>query len=112
MPVRPPTTTFPLPSMVGCSTRLPRSSRSLTRSTRDGLRPTTVPEASFDPGRILVVLDQHNVEYILVGDWVPVHTAHFGRRATLTACPKVDSPTWVGSLMRSANSMPDFVSAA
>ena len=67
MPVRPPTTTFLLSSMVGCSTPLPRSLRSLTRSTRDGLRPSTVAEDSFDPGRILAVLDQHNVEYILVG---------------------------------------------
>lgn len=112
MPVRPPTTTFPLPSMVGCSTRLPRSSRSLTRSTRDGLRPSTVPEASFDPGRILAVLDQHNVEYILVGGLGA--RAHGALRPTsdIDCVPKVDSPTWVGSLMRSANSMPDFVSAA
>lgn len=67
IPVHPPTTTFPLPSMVGCSTVLRRSLRTLTRSTRDGLRPNTVAEASFDPGKIPAALDHHDVEYILVG---------------------------------------------
>ena len=63
MGVRPPTTTtFRSPLMVGCSTPPPRSSPTSTRPTSDELRQSRVAEQSFDPGRILQALDEHEGE--------------------------------------------------
>ena len=65
------------------------------------------PEPAFDPDRILRVLDQHRVDFVLVGGVAA--RAHGATRATADiACPTRNTKTSTASQLHSENSVPDF----